>query len=143
MYNPWPRNLEQSKGRYANHERAIDMFLQAHSIAGSQWVDLETSLSPPPIGPTPIFMSTLSCRNKKPSWITMICNWKYGYKHNSTEYIKIFWFYCYIEICENIFHASIIFVQISKNKKVYHVNINLICMRLTCIAGTEYHRRTY
>ncbi|XP_061180716.1 tetratricopeptide repeat protein 23-like [Saccostrea echinata] len=42
--------LEQSKGRYSNHERAIDMFLQAHSIAGSHYKDghsqlIETSLA--------------------------------------------------------------------------------------------------
>lgn len=42
--------LEQSKGRYANHERAIDMFLQAHSIAGSHYKDghaqlIDTSLA--------------------------------------------------------------------------------------------------
>ena len=28
--------LEQSKGRHANHEKAIEMFLQAHSIAGAK-----------------------------------------------------------------------------------------------------------
>nr|XP_022304163.1 tetratricopeptide repeat protein 23-like [Crassostrea virginica] len=42
--------LEQSKGRYANHEKAIDMFLQAHSIAGSHYKDghaqlIDTSLA--------------------------------------------------------------------------------------------------
>ncbi|XP_048750115.2 tetratricopeptide repeat protein 23-like [Ostrea edulis] len=36
--------LEQSKGRYANHEKAIDMFLQAHSIAGSYYKDGHTQL---------------------------------------------------------------------------------------------------
>ncbi|KAK3094663.1 hypothetical protein FSP39_004664 [Pinctada imbricata] len=29
--------IEQSKGRYANHEKAIEMFLQAHSIAGAKY----------------------------------------------------------------------------------------------------------
>lgn len=29
--------LEQSKGRHANHDKAIDMFLQAHSIAGANY----------------------------------------------------------------------------------------------------------
>jgi len=28
--------LEQSKGRYADHDKAIHMYLQAHSIAGSK-----------------------------------------------------------------------------------------------------------
>lgn len=29
--------VEQSKGRHANHERAIEMYLQAHSIAGANY----------------------------------------------------------------------------------------------------------
>ncbi|KAK3602303.1 hypothetical protein CHS0354_001738 [Potamilus streckersoni] len=31
--------LEQSKGRHANHEKVIEMFLQAHSIAGANYKD--------------------------------------------------------------------------------------------------------
>jgi len=31
-----PVQLEQSKGRHANHDKAIEMFLQAHSIAAAR-----------------------------------------------------------------------------------------------------------
>ncbi|XP_021367648.1 tetratricopeptide repeat protein 23-like [Mizuhopecten yessoensis] len=42
--------LEQSKGRHANHDKAIEMYLQAHSIAGANYHDdnlvtMDTALS--------------------------------------------------------------------------------------------------
>ncbi|KAL3886029.1 hypothetical protein ACJMK2_026053 [Sinanodonta woodiana] len=33
------QHLEQSKGRHANHKKVIEMFLQAHSIAGANYKD--------------------------------------------------------------------------------------------------------
>lgn len=36
--------LEQSKGRHANHEKAIEMFLQAHSVAAANYKDASVEL---------------------------------------------------------------------------------------------------